>query len=387
MKRISIIGRGTAGAISLAHWLHYTNFEVDFYYDNHIKPQAVGEGSNLILPMWLHNIIDFEHSDLEKLDGSFKYGIMKTGWGSGKQFIHNFPPPNVGYHFNAVKLQDYIFKKLEGHPRLRMFEQNINHDDIDSDFILDCSGKPDNYDEFVLPESIPVNSVYVTQCFWDYARFQYTLTLARPYGWVFGIPLQNRCSIGYMYNNSVTSLDEIKEDVKSVFQEWDLTPSDTTNSFSFKNYYRKSNFDNRVAYNGNASFFLEPLEATSIAFMDVVNRLAYDVWVNGHNFHTANNHYLRHITEIETIIMLHYFAGSIFESPFWDMAKQRGTDNILTAIQNPKFLEMIEYSKRNDRSLISKDDFGTWWLGSFYQNLHNLDLYDKLDNLRKTHSV
>lgn len=383
MKKVSIIGKGTAGCISAAHFLHYTDWFVDFYFDNQIKPQAVGEGSNLVLPMRLNHIIDFQHDDLSKLDGSFKYGIKKTGWGTGKEFIHNFPPPNVGYHFNALKLQDLILNKIKNNPRFRIVEGNISHENIDSDFIMDCSGKPTNFNEFIIPESIPVNSVHVTQCFWDHARFQYTLTLARPYGWVFGIPLQNRCSIGYLYNNKINSLEEIKQDVVNVFREYNLTPSETTNSFEFNNYYRINNFSNRVAYNGNASFFLEPLEATSIAFMDIINRLAYDAWNTGESIESVNQHYHKHITEIETVIMLHYYAGSTFDTEFWKFAKLRGEENLKQAIKNPKFLEMIEYSKFNNPNYVAKEDYGTWWLGSFYQNFQNLDLYNKIKHLIK----
>ena len=383
MKKLSIIGRGTAGCIAAAHFLYYTNWSVDFYYDNQIKPQAVGEGSNLVLPMRLNHIIDFHHADLALVDGSFKYGIKKTGWGPGKEFIHNFIPPNVGYHFNALKLQDLILSRIKNNPRCKIIESNIDHSNIDSDYILDCSGKPENYNNFVMPESIPVNSVHVTQCHWDYAKFQYTITAARPYGWVFGIPLQNRCSIGYLYNNKINTLEEIKEDVKHIFEEYNLTPSENTNSFTFNNYYRKNNFDHRVAYNGNASFFLEPLEATSIAFMDGINRLAFDVWESGVSPYSANQTYRQHIKEIENVIMLHYFAGSQFDTEFWRLAKRQGEINIKEAIRNPKFLEMVEYSKYNNPSLQAKDDFGTWWLGSFFQNLQHLDLYDKIERLIK----
>lgn len=383
MKKISIIGRGTAGCISAAHFLKYTDCAIDFYYDHQIKPQAVGEGSNLILPMRLNQVIDFQHQDLSLLDGSFKYGIKKTGWGLGTEFIHNFPPPNVGYHFNALKLQDLIIDRIKHNPRVNIIEHNINHSDIDSDFIMDCSGKPEEYNDFITPDSIPVNAVHVTQCYWDYSKFQYTLTLARPHGWVFGIPLQNRCSIGYLYNSSINTIDEIKEDVKAVFNEYNLTPSETTNTFNFNNYFRKNNFKDNIAYNGNASFFLEPLEATSIAFMDIINRIAHDVWFGNTDLSLANQHYRKHITEIETIIMLHYFAGSMFDTEFWKMAKIRGETNIKESLKNKKFLEMIQYSKYNNPDISAKEDYGTWWLGSFYQNFHNLDLYEKINKLQK----
>jgi hypothetical protein len=94
------------------------------------------------------------------------------------------------------------------------------------------------------------------------------------HGWVFGIPLQKRISIGYLYNDKISSLEEVKEDVKNTFKEYNLNPSKITNHIKFQSFYRKENFKNRIIYNGNASFFIEPLEATSTSMSTDINRLA-----------------------------------------------------------------------------------------------------------------
>jgi len=385
MKKLTIIGRGTAGCLALAHFSKFTNWEIDFTYDPDIPQQAVGEGSQIPTPVELYNTLDFTHQHLSYVDGSFKGGLIKDNWGDTKQkFNHDFYPPNVGYHFNAVKLQDYIISKLKNNSKVKIIESNISHNDIDSDFILDCSGKPEVYDDCYMSESIPVNSVYVTQCFWDFSRFQHTLTIARPYGWVFGIPLQNRCSIGYMYNNTINTLEEVKEDVKHIFDEYNLTPSNATNAFNFKNYYRKENYSKRIIYNGNASFFLEPLEATSTSVMITINKNAVNLWSGKTtDVEFINLRHVKFMKEIETMIALHYFSGSIFKTPFWDMAKEKGYHTIKNSLKNPRFLHMIELSKKFDP--LNNDDFnfGTWGVGSFRDNLINLNLYKKLDELYK----
>jgi hypothetical protein len=94
------------------------------------------------------------------------------------------------------------------------------------------------------------------------------------YGWVFGIPLQNRISIGYLYNSDINSIEDIKKDIQNVFDEYHLTPSEKTQNFSFNSFYRKNNFSSKVIYNGNASFFLEPLEATSTGLSTYIYRMA-----------------------------------------------------------------------------------------------------------------
>jgi hypothetical protein len=386
MKKIVVLGRGTAGMFAASHFHKWAaDCEIELHYDPSILPQTVGEGSTLDFPRALYENIGFTHLDLKHVDGSFKGGIWKTGWGNGVEYMHNFPPPGVGYHFNAVKTQDYILNQLKD--KIKIVEHHTTAEQVDADFIMDCSGKPDNYDDFILTESIPVNSVHVTQCYWDHAEFQYTLTIARPYGWVFGIPLQNRCSIGYLYNNNITTLEEVKEDVKQVFKDYNLTPSTDHNTFSFKNYYRKQNFTNRVAYNGNASFFLEPLEATSISLMDTILRMASDNWFNNISLDKINEDYTSSVQEIETMIMMHYFAGSKFKTKFWEFAQERGEQTIATAKHNEKFNDFVNQSKFDMSTLLKMNgNYGTWGKQSFKQNLENLNLYEKIAGCKPTNT-
>lgn len=367
-KRVAIIGRGTAGCYAVSHFYRWSDWDIDWYFDNKIKPQAVGEGSTLDFPRDLYLNMDFNIGELESIYGTLKAGIKKTGWGPGHEYIHTFPGGQAGYHFNAVMLQDWIIKYFQDRRRVRIHERNITHDQIDCNYIMDCSGKPENYDDFIMSEYIPVNSVYVTQCFWEGAKFLYTLAIARPYGWVFGIPLLNRCSIGYMYNNTINTLEEVKEDVKQIFDDYNLTPSDTTNAFSFKNYYRKQNYQGRVAYNGNASFFLEPLEATSINLMNRNQRRAYDTWFGNKFQMQANDEYHQDIAEIENVIMLHYASGSQFDTEFWHYAQQRGQKNFPSLLASPRFKAILAGQESESAS------YGTWNRTSFKQNLPNLGL-------------
>lgn len=391
MKKLAIIGRGTAGCFAAMHFLRYTNWDIDFYYDPNIKPQTVGEGVNLTPVVALRECLGFKHPDLKYIDGVFKTGIVKTGWGSGTEYQHTFTPSNVAYHFNAVKLQEHIISNILNSSRVNLIEKNITANDVDSDFVMCCSGKPDNFEDFNIDISIPVNAVHVTQCYWDYARFQHTLTIARPHGWVFGIPLQNRCSIGYMYNHNISTLDEVKEDVKQVFADYNLTPSTDHNTFRFNNYIRKENYQGRVSYNGNASFFLEPLEATSISTMIDICRHSFDIWYNERPKELSNEWYTRNMIDIEHMIMLHYLSGSVFKSQFWDFAKERAIKNIECLLRSDRasdFKSMYEASKSFDWKINSErindfGEFGTWNIHSMAENFNSeaLNLYNKLDEM------
>ena len=391
-KRIAVIGKGTAGSLTASHFLRYAeDCELDWYYDPSIAPQSVGEGSGLPVPINLYNNTNFNYADLDKIDGTIKLGIFKSGWGEkGTPYLHTFPAPHAALHFSANALQNFVTeraKDLYG-DRLNLIEKNVSSpDEIDADYIVDCSGKPFSYKEFEESPYIPINSAYVTQCYWDYPRFQHTLTIARPHGWFFGIPLKNRCSIGYMYNSDINSVDDIKEDLQNVFEEYNLTPSEDTNSLSFKNYYRKKTHHERLTYNGNASFFLDPMEATSLSNVDLINRIAFDIMNDNVDRFTANEKYLSYTREIETMIMLHYFAGSVYNTEFWEYAKSRGENCIKNATQwDNKFVtfaaSMKSLTTANQALFIELGspgaDYGTWWQGSFFENFKGLGIQDKV---------
>jgi hypothetical protein len=379
MKKLAVIGKGTAGVLALSHF-YSENLKLELYYDSKIHPQPVGEGSTLDFPIALKDNLMFEHSDLIHIDGTFKLGIYKKGWSEGEAYTHHFPPPSVSYHFNAAKLQDYILDKVSD--KVKIIDKNVEHSDIDADFIIDCSGKPTSYEDFYISDAIPVNSAYVTQCYWEYPRFNHTLTIARPYGWVFGIPLRNRCSIGYMFNSEINSIEDIKDDVINVFEEFNLIPSDKTNTLNFTNYYRKNNFENRVCYSGNASFFLEPLEATSIGTIDHIHRMAYDIWFSNFSPQVLNAEYIKNLKEIENMIALHYLSGSIYDTKFWNMAKDKAEKNITEAVRNRDFVYIYENSKEYKKH-INKKEYGSWTTKSFNENLKNLNLYKKIDMMIK----
>ncbi len=396
MKKLVVIGRGTAGSQAIAHFTRWMPFsEIEWHYDPNIKPQAVGEGSQLGFPINMYQTLSFSYEDLKKLDGNFKTGVAKEGWGkSGKYFFHDFMPPSVGYHFNAVKCQDYIFEKLKN--KVKLFEHNIDPENIDADYIMDCRGRPkSSNDKHKFQESkfMCVNAVHVVMCFWDQPKFDYTLAIARPYGWVFGVPLHNRCAIGYLYNKDINTIDEIKQDIINVIEKYNLTPSDTTNSILFSTYKRINNYedDKRIVYNGNASFFFDPLEATALTVMDTITRNAYDLWHNNLELDYVRNKYHTLLDEIEIMIMMHYFSGSMYDTKFWKFAQERGTQCIEQLKSNSDFKNIYKLIK------IAKDinffynlsvdsnylglSFGTWPPLSYFQNVKGLEIESKLDKI------
>ena len=100
MKKVAIIGKGTAGAQSVIHFLRHTSgCEIEWHYDPSIPTQAVGEGSLLTLPINMYGNLNFNYADLDAVDGTLKTGIYKSGWGKDlPNFLHSFPVQNMELH-------------------------------------------------------------------------------------------------------------------------------------------------------------------------------------------------------------------------------------------------------------------------------------------------
>jgi tryptophan halogenase len=387
-KRIAVVGKGTAGSQAASHFNRFfPEAEIVWYFDSKKPVQSVGEGSTLELPVNLYNNIGFFNTDLPKINGTFKTGIYKENWGKrGNNFFHDFPPPQASYHFSAVELQDYIFNYLKN--KIRIEDKNVDYKNLDADFVFNASGRPENFDNFHISEYIPVNAAHVVQCNWDYPRFDYTLAIAKPHGWIFGIPLQNRCSIGYIYNSDISSVEDLQKDMEDVFEEYGLTPSSDPNNLKFNNYYKKQNYElsGRIVHSGNASFFLEPLEATSIGTMDRVQRAAFDVWNGFKKAEVANKEYQDFMDKTELVIMLHYFAGSAFDTEFWRYAKEKAEKKIKGVAKDDHFKEICNIANQVSEMRYSPNssnfpEYGPWWSGAFVQNFYGLGILDELNKI------
>ena len=124
-KKIIVIGKGTAGSLTLSAMYHnYNNsHEIEWHYDPNTPTQSVGEGSTLPLPYHLRSHHFFTYQDFHLLDATLKMGVRKIIWNGSNGYIHGFPVGNVAMHFNAVKLQKYIHDKHEG--KVNLVHNNI----------------------------------------------------------------------------------------------------------------------------------------------------------------------------------------------------------------------------------------------------------------------
>ena len=81
-KKVTIVGRGTAGCISAAHFSAKTRWDIDWVYDPEIPAVSVGEGTTVLFPRTLRESLNWQWTDLAEIDATPKTGIYKKG---GKQ--------------------------------------------------------------------------------------------------------------------------------------------------------------------------------------------------------------------------------------------------------------------------------------------------------------
>jgi len=376
-KKISIIGRGTAGCISYLSLRKEDrrDLSIDWYFNSKKPTSSVGEGTTNSFPFLLSDMKGLSlTSDYGKIDARPKLGIEYEGWGKN-DFIHPFSGGFHGLHFDAVKFQDEVFNAAKNDSLVNFFDKEVSHDGIDADYIVDCSGRPEISEDFIKPKYIPVNSVHVTQCAWkSEPKWDNTKTIARRYGWVFVIPLRSRCSVGYLYNKDITSLQDVIDDVEEVINDLGVFPTEKTNSFNFENYIRKEIIQDRVSYAGNSGFFLEPMEATTL---DAVMRVAE--WSNyamrSSNVRAVcddgNNAMRNFFTEVEYFIMMHYAAGSKWKNDFWDFAQERGKLALEAALKDSRLKGF--YRSPNNLTFMGSGNFFFEPI-SYAINLQNLGL-------------
>lgn len=386
MNKLSVIGAGTAGCAAVAYFLRQPGLEIDWISDPDTAAVPVGESTLINFPFLLQST-GFKYQHLNDIGGSVKLGIQKENWaGQGDStFYESFNIGSVAFHINANKLQQFLKRHLKD--RVNIIEKAVTHDQLDSDYIIDASGTPDLKHCQVL-DHIAVDTAYITQCQWDFPKYDHTMTFARPYGWVFGIPLKDRMSVGYLFNSNINSIEQVKQDVENVFDRLGVTPSDSNLLFPFKSYHRFDNYTDRVAYCGNSSFFLEPLEATALQFTDDIIQQSYGIahssvdkvkWIE-----EANLWYSNRVEEIQTIIMLHYAHGSQFDTEFWKHAKDKAFTYLSDKVNDPKFDKFYELSKGYNgiEDMAENINYGTWDINIMNANIQALGLDKTIEQIR-----
>jgi len=384
MKRLGIIGVGSAGVQALCHfsaWLD-NSWQVVSLHDPNIPIVGIGESTNPSFVTALQYGIDFNiYDNLKELDGTLKIGTVYKKWRE-RDFINPLIHGGLALHFNTFKLKEFAIPKLKKRwgSKFNSIEGNIsniiNFDDkavvvIDNkeeefEFVIDCRGFPKEYTEYNVFDYMPLNCGLVhnveTPGDWIYTGHKATKD-----GWMFEIPLTSRQSYGYMFNDRITSIEEAKMN----FSKEINVPVDNLDDikFKFKSYYTNKLLDKRVLKNGNSAVFFEPMFANSLWFYDQINRSFLSYLNSRLSDLEVNEIFENNVLKVRDMICFNYHGGSLYDTPFWKDAVIT-TSNILNG--SPYFKDAKEKLIQNVERNVWIHDTEPAWVFEPY-NLTSID--------------
>lgn len=200
---------------------------------------------------------------------------------------------------------------------------------IHGDLFIDCSGFRGLLIEQTLKTGYDDWSAYLP-CDRAVARASqkvgeptpFTRATAKSAGWQWRIPLQSRTGNGHVYCSEYMSDDEALAVLNAGL---DGDPVSEPNFLRFRAGIRKQSWNKNVVALGLASGFLEPLESTSIHFIQTaIARLMTnfpDKAFNQHDIDYYNQRTRLELEQARDFLILHYHATERNDSPFWDYCR------------------------------------------------------------------
>jgi tryptophan 7-halogenase len=197
---------------------------------------------------------------------------------------------------------------------------------IAGDLWIDCSG----FRSLLLGEAMQVP--FVDWCHWlpcdraialacESAKVHkpFTTATARPAGWQWHIPLQNRVGNGHVYCSAFMADDEAERILRDSIEG---EPLIEPNRLRFATGHRARFWAGNVVGIGLSSGFLEPLESTSITLihsgLERFVRLFPDRDFDPRLAATYDRQSTLEFERIRDFLLLHYRANGRTGEPFWD---------------------------------------------------------------------
>ena len=196
---------------------------------------------------------------------------------------------------------------------------------LGADLFIDCSGFRGLLIEQALhtgyldwSDNLPCDRAVAVQTEMASPRLPYTRATARPAGWQWRIPLQERAGNGYVYASAHISDQDALDDLVAQVGETALTEP---RFLRFVTGRRRLLWNRNCVALGLSSGFLEPLESTSIhlAVSGVYNLLDHfpDKRFDQANIDSYNDEIISELEHVRDFIILHYCLTQRDDSPLW----------------------------------------------------------------------
>jgi tryptophan halogenase len=200
---------------------------------------------------------------------------------------------------------------------------------LSGDLFIDCSGLRAmligqemgiEYDDW--SHWLPMNRACAVPCEQKLALTPYTISTARSFGWQWRIPLQHRVGNGVVYSSEFAT-DEAAE--RCLLDRLEGKPLAPLNRIKFTAGRRRTPWYKNVVSIGLASGFLEPLESTSIQFIQssIQRLIRYfpDASLSPVCAEAFNKDAIREIENVRDFLILHYHATERDDSELWRYVK------------------------------------------------------------------
>ncbi|MYM82539.1 tryptophan halogenase [Duganella sp. FT50W] len=200
---------------------------------------------------------------------------------------------------------------------------------LSGDLFVDCSGMRAmligqalgvDYEDW--SHWLPMNRACAVPCEQQLALTPYTISTAKPFGWQWRIPLQHRVGNGVVYSSEFAT-DEAAE--RCLLEGLEGAPLAPVNRIKFTAGRRRTPWHKNVVAIGLASGFLEPLESTSIQFIQSsIHRLIRyfpDAGFSPLCAQAFNQDAMREIEDVRDFLILHYHATERDDAELWRYVK------------------------------------------------------------------
>lgn len=334
-RRLGVVGVGSAGILGLCHfctWLG-NDWEIVSIHNPDKPILGIGESTNGGFVGLLERATHFalgHKEDLAELDATLKFGSRFRNWRE-HSWLNPLLDGNAAVHFSSFKFKDFAYRRLQKiwPEKFRVIEGdvksiesyphkatvNIDGRKEDFDYVIDAMGYPGDLSDYVLSECTPVNRCIIHNMK-EFELTHETDHIATRNGWMFGVPLQSHKSFGYLFNDTITTVEEATEDMKNVLGVDKVDGRE----YLFKCYYTTKLIEGRVMKCGNKALFFEPLVANSMFLYILALRMFYDHIAEGMAISDLNARYVLAVEELEDVISYYYKGGSIYQTPFWEHA-------------------------------------------------------------------
>lgn len=294
---------------------------------------------------------------------------------------------NYGYHFDADQLAALLTEHCTqqlGVQHIRdHIEQVICHPNgdiralvgqhqgaIEADFFIDCSGMAarliaQHYDTpwHSVAQVLPTDSAVALQVPYQnqHSAIQSaTLATAKNQGWIWDIGLFHRRGVGFAYSSNWCNKEQAEQallnHLKTQLEATQLNQL-APRHLSFNPGYRKKCWQNNCLAIGMSAGFIEPLEASAIAMVELsINMLCEEFPQNRQQMAILAQRFNRRFEyrwqRVIDFVKLHYVLNERQDSEFWQY--QRHPESIPESLQT--LLQLWQYQTPSRLDLIENEE-------------------------------